>query len=41
VETRAAGERSRALLINDVVVEQVAELLGLDPEAVDPEYGGE
>jgi predicted Zn-dependent protease with MMP-like domain len=41
VETRAAGERSRALLITDVVVEQVAELLGLDPEAVDPEYGGE
>jgi predicted Zn-dependent protease with MMP-like domain len=39
VETRAASERVRALLVNDVVVEQVAELLGIDPDAVDPEYG--
>jgi predicted Zn-dependent protease with MMP-like domain len=39
VDTRAASERVRALLVNDVVVEQVAELLGIDPEAVDPDYG--
>jgi hypothetical protein len=39
VETRATGERARALLVHDVVVEQVAELLGLEPETVDPDYG--
>jgi predicted Zn-dependent protease with MMP-like domain len=39
VETRATGERIRAMLVHDVVVEQVAELLGLEPETVDPDYG--
>jgi hypothetical protein len=39
VETRATGERARATLVHDVVVEQVAELLGLEPETVDPDYG--
>ena len=39
VETRAANERARATLVHDVVVEQVAELLGLEPETVDPDYG--
>jgi predicted Zn-dependent protease with MMP-like domain len=39
VETRAASERVRALLVNDVVVEQVAELLDIDPDTVDPDYG--
>jgi predicted Zn-dependent protease with MMP-like domain len=39
VETRAASERSRAMLVHDVVVEQVATLLGLEPETVDPDYG--
>ena len=39
VETRAAGERARATLVHDVVVEQVAELLGLEPETIDPDYG--
>jgi hypothetical protein len=39
VETRAANERSRAMLVHDVVVEQVATLLGLEPETVDPDYG--
>ena len=29
----------RALLVHEVVVEQVAELLGLAPESVDPRYG--
>jgi predicted Zn-dependent protease with MMP-like domain len=38
IESRAAG-RARAVLVHEVVVEQVAELLGIDPEAVDPEYG--
>jgi hypothetical protein len=33
------GERARATLVHDVVVEQVAELLGLEPETVDPDYG--
>ena len=39
VEARAGSERARALLVHDVVVEQVAELLGLEPETVDPDYG--
>ena len=29
----------RALLVHEVVVEQVAEVLGLTPETVDPRYG--
>lgn len=39
VEARAPGTRSRAALVHDVVVEQVAELLGLEPQTVDPDYG--
>jgi predicted Zn-dependent protease with MMP-like domain len=39
VETRAAGDRARATLVHDVVVEQVAELLGLEPDTIDPDYG--
>jgi hypothetical protein len=39
VETRTTGERARATLVHDVVVEQVGELLGLEPETVDPDYG--
>jgi predicted Zn-dependent protease with MMP-like domain len=39
VETRAVGERARATLVHDVVVEQVAELLGLEPDTIDPDYG--
>jgi hypothetical protein len=39
VEARASGERARATLVHDVVVEQAAELLGLEPETVDPDYG--
>jgi predicted Zn-dependent protease with MMP-like domain len=41
VETRAAEARELAPLVHDVVVEQVAHLLGLDPESVDPRYGRE
>ncbi len=39
VEIRAKGREERALLVHEVVVEQVAELLGLAPETVDPRYG--
>jgi predicted Zn-dependent protease with MMP-like domain len=39
VEIRAKSRDERALLVHDVVVEQVAELLGLSPENVDPRYG--
>ncbi|WKX70691.1 metallopeptidase family protein [Streptomyces sp. XD-27] len=41
VEIRAKNRDERALLIHEVVVEQVAELLGLAPESVDPRYGQE
>ena len=41
VESRSSGEdRELAVLVHDVVVEQVAELLGLDPGTVDPGYRG-
>jgi hypothetical protein len=39
VETRAKGVRQLRSLIHEIVVEQVAELLGVDPEEVDPAYG--
>lgn len=39
VEIRTKGRDERAALVHEVVVEQVAELLGLTPEAVDPRYG--
>jgi predicted Zn-dependent protease with MMP-like domain len=39
VEIRAKTRDERALLVHEVVVEQVAELLGLSPETVDPRYG--
>nr|WP_240979926.1 metallopeptidase family protein [Streptomyces sp. HNM0574] len=39
VELRARNRDERALLVHEVVVEQVAELLGMDPESVDPRYG--
>lgn len=38
VRTRDRGEL--AALVHDVVVEEVAELLGVEPEAVDPSYDG-
>ncbi|WP_199836418.1 metallopeptidase family protein [Streptomyces sp. NRRL F-4489] len=41
VEIRAKGRDERALLVHEVVVEQVADLLGLAPESVDPRYGQE
>lgn len=39
VEIRAKGRDERATLVHDIVVEQVAELLGLSPDTVDPHYG--
>jgi predicted Zn-dependent protease with MMP-like domain len=39
IEMRALDRLDLADLVHDVVVEQVAQLLGLDPETVDPYYG--
>ncbi|MFD0271647.1 metallopeptidase family protein [Streptomyces sp. NPDC127106] len=39
VEIRSKTRDDRAMLVHEVVVEQVAELLGLSPETVDPRYG--
>jgi predicted Zn-dependent protease with MMP-like domain len=39
VEIRTKNRDERALLVHEVVVEQVAELLGVSPESVDPRYG--
>ncbi|MDJ0460348.1 metallopeptidase family protein [Streptomyces sp. H27-C3] len=39
VEIRSKSRDERALLVHEIVVEQVAELLGLSPESVDPRYG--
>ncbi|QES48548.1 hypothetical protein DEJ50_12670 [Streptomyces venezuelae] len=39
VEIRTKSRDERALLVHEIVVEQVAELLGLSPETVDPRYG--
>ncbi|MCW2945807.1 MAG: hypothetical protein JWR24_2524 [Actinoallomurus sp.] len=39
VEARGGDdERDRARIIRDVVVEKVADLLGLSPESIDPTY---
>lgn len=38
VETRVHGQRELATLISDVVTEQVASLLGVTPEQLDPGY---
>ncbi|MGW7351234.1 metallopeptidase family protein [Streptomyces sp. Z26] len=39
IEIRTKSRDERALLVHEVVVEQVAELLGMAPESVDPRYG--
>ncbi|MEU3184253.1 metallopeptidase family protein [Streptomyces sp. NPDC006923] len=41
VEIRTKSRDDRAMLVHEIVVEQVAELLGLAPESVDPRYGQE
>ncbi|MFB4313329.1 metallopeptidase family protein [Actinomadura sp. 21ATH] len=38
IEARATGDRETARLIRDLLVEEVADLLGLSPESVDPSY---
>ncbi|GAB2685542.1 metallopeptidase family protein [Thalassiella azotivora] len=40
VETRATDEQELADLVRDVVVEQLAHALGVDPERLDPGFGG-
>ncbi|MGH3344233.1 MAG: metallopeptidase family protein [Carbonactinosporaceae bacterium] len=40
LEARAADRSELGTLVHDVVVEEVAELLGLEPEHVDPRYDG-
>jgi hypothetical protein len=40
VEARATGEAELTHLIRDLLVEEVADLLGLSPESVDPSYDG-
>lgn len=40
IEARAFDRDELGALVHDVVVEQVAALLGLEPEAVDPDWGG-
>ena len=41
VETRTTDDRELAALINDVVVEQMASLLGVDPRDLDDGYDPE
>lgn len=40
IQTRASGEIDLRRQVLDTLVEQVADLLGLDPEDVDPAYSG-
>lgn len=39
VELRTVDRGERAALVHDLIVEQVADYLGLGPETVDPHYG--
>ncbi len=39
VEIRTKSRDERAMFVHEIIVEQVAELLGLSPESVDPRYG--
>ena len=41
LELRAVDREDLEDLVHDIVVEEVAHFLGLDPETVDPGYGGE
>ncbi|WP_242889351.1 metallopeptidase family protein [Actinomadura litoris] len=38
VEARAGGEQELGRLVRDLLVEEIADLLGLSPESVDPSY---
>jgi len=37
-EARGSGERELSLLVRDLLVKEIADLLGLSPESVDPSY---
>ncbi|MET7303920.1 MULTISPECIES: metallopeptidase family protein [unclassified Embleya] len=37
LELRAEGRTELEMLVNDVLVEQVADLLGMDPDTIDPD----
>lgn len=39
IEARAKGRADLAILVQDLITEQVAELLGVSPETIDPDYG--
>jgi predicted Zn-dependent protease with MMP-like domain len=39
IEARAAGRADLAALVHDLLVEQVADLIGVEPDTVDPDYG--
>lgn len=41
LELRAVDREDLEDLVHDIVVEEVAHFLGLDPETVDPGFGGE
>lgn len=41
IQTRARGEIELRRLVLDTVVEQVADLLGVDPDEIDPAYSGD
>lgn len=41
VEARASPGRELAELVHAVVVEQLADLMGVEPRAVDPDYGSD
>jgi predicted Zn-dependent protease with MMP-like domain len=40
LEARAVDRDELGDIVHDIVVEQVAELLGLEPETIDPGYAG-
>lgn len=41
MEIRAKSREDRAALVHEILIEQVAELLGLSPDAIDPRYDEE
>lgn len=40
IETRVSDRADLAAVVNDIVVEQLAALLSVDPEQLDPDYDG-
>lgn len=39
LETRAVDSDDLGALVHDVIVDEVATMLGVEPEVIDPEYG--